>query len=158
MNVKAVFFGLFSAISGFAYGGGPVLNVVNTTEGTLKNNSTIIDFNIGELMVTNINSYTTGFLQPQKLAGPLAVSNFNQENETYSFSVYPNPTSSYIYWDLAGNEVKKVVIFGITGNKVIETLSAESKLNVEDLSPGIYHVELYADGNKVVKKFKIVKN
>ncbi|MBC7388165.1 MAG: T9SS type A sorting domain-containing protein [Opitutaceae bacterium] len=156
MNKKTYMITLMALWSGFTMAGGPDLNVLNTTGGTLKNKSFALDFSIGEVMVMNIKSYTTGFLQPQKLSGPLSVSNFKEDSE--AVSVFPNPVTNFIHWNLTGDEVKKVVIFTISGNKIMEAFSSESKLNIENLNPGMYTLELFGEDNKLIKVSKIVKN
>ena len=157
MNKKTSILGLVVIFSKIAIAGGPDLSVVNTSGGNIKNNALTIQFSVGEVMIDNIKNYTTGYLQPQIASGPLAVIGFS-EAETNSFFAYPNPATNYIYWNLSESEVKKVVIFAVSGNKVLETLSTGSNLNIEGLSSGIYYVELIGAENNLIKGFKIIKN
>lgn len=76
-------------------------------------------------------------------------------NNTYShkdIKVYPNPFTDQLY-----TEAKQLVIFDLTGIKVVDKKVSNGVLDVSDLSKGVYMVKCYDnDGNysthRLVKK------
>ncbi|MFY0483613.1 glycosyl hydrolase [Flavobacterium sp. PLA-1-15] len=77
------------------------------------------------------------------------------ENElNNSITMYPNPATNTVNIDSKGTTVSKVELYSVLGSKVLET--AESKINIENLSSGIYLVKIYA-GTKFTTKKLVVK-
>jgi len=72
-----------------------------------------------------------------------------EDSRKEEFSIYPNPTASILYLQTPKNtEVDSIVIFDVTGKKVIEKRNAISEINVEQLESGVYILHAYA-GNKL---------
>lgn len=77
-----------------------------------------------------------------------------EENLAANFEVYPNPMSNVLH--IESNNVQEVAIFNAVGQQVL-FVENTNKINVEDLSEGLYFVKISDKrGNSVVKK--IVKN
>lgn len=54
-------------------------------------------------------------------------------------------------------KIKKIEIFNLTGKKVFESFDNTGELNVENLNPGIYILNLTNIENQVVSK-KFIRN
>ena len=65
------------------------------------------------------------------------------EQEISSFSIFPNPTSDYLQLTWEGNNKANIVIYN-TFDQVVtsETINKNSKVDVSDLQPGLYYVQL----------------
>ena len=73
------------------------------------------------------------------------------------FKLYPNPvTSGKIFINTALNAPKKVLIFDVLGNKVMEATIIGAELNLSDIDAGIYVIRVYEKDKMVTRKL-IVK-
>ncbi|MEL1242867.1 T9SS type A sorting domain-containing protein [Flavobacterium sp. DGU11] len=70
-----------------------------------------------------------------------------------SVKLYPNPASNVVTIDSQLSNISKVEVYSVLGTKVME--SANTQLNVENLSDGIYMVKIYAGNKSVTKKLVI---
>ncbi|TRX66535.1 S8 family serine peptidase [Carboxylicivirga sp. M1479] len=75
-----------------------------------------------------------------------------------NFVLYPNPVRDVLNIQLTeqGEELQEVRVLGLSGEliKVVtEGLGETTQLNVSDLAPGIYLIEVITDNNKTVKRF-----
>lgn len=78
------------------------------------------------------------------------------QNES-GFSMYPNPVSNKLIVTMNGNDVV-AKIYDITGNLVmsVEKLTGngeKQEINVEKLTPGLYHLELNGSNQHLTLKF-----
>lgn len=80
----------------------------------------------------------------------LATDNFNFDKE---ISIYPNPTSSVLNINSNNITLDKVIITDLTGKIILEQTQNTSHINVENLSIGIYIVQVYSGKNKYQNKF-----
>lgn len=64
--------------------------------------------------------------------------------------IYPNPTSGKI--ELPGVEYRAVNIIDNSGRIVWKTKKQESEINIQDLAPGIYSIQIIMDDQMVTKK------
>ena len=112
---------------------------------------------IGEIVVVpvNPNQSSSGIIgilaQTQQ---PLEVPQLNLSN---SISVYPNPTTSGIFFNSSENLVgEKISIFSLSGqllsNKVV---AADNSLDLSELQSGMYFIQF---ANKNIPSFKIIKH
>ncbi|MCB0453640.1 MAG: T9SS type A sorting domain-containing protein, partial [Aequorivita sp.] len=74
------------------------------------------------------------------------------ENDlTGTLSVYPNPVSSILNIEISKNiSFEKATIYSTLGKLILET--SEKEINLENLSSGIYFVEVVTDKGTVTKK------
>lgn len=99
----------------------------------------------------NITSFSPFAVYDNNTA--LAVSNVNYGGE---FSVYPNPATNNIYIDhKATNEPVQVAIYSVSGQLVKQaTLSTgERAINVQDLTNGMYYIQLSNKEINATQKF-----
>jgi hypothetical protein len=82
---------------------------------------------------------------------PLSDSDFVNDKE---ISIFPNPTSSLINIAAAnGISIGKIVITDLTGKIILEQIENSTQINVENLSTGLYLIEVYSGKNKYQNKF-----
>ena len=71
-----------------------------------------------------------------------------------SVKMYPNPANGVIYFSSASNEVLEVAIYDLLGKQVLRSNRVQSQLNISNLNPGIYFVNMtighYNTTNKLV--------
>jgi hypothetical protein len=68
----------------------------------------------------------------------------NENEFAEMVSIYPNPTSSQLYFNFSNELINNVVIFDITG-KIIHSenfIGNNGRMNIESFASGIYHVRI----------------
>jgi hypothetical protein len=73
--------------------------------------------------------------------------------------MYPNPAGESVSIELAGYNVQRVNIVNSIGQVVYssESFNGTKNINVIDFTPGIYYVEIIAEGYKVMRKLTIAR-
>ena len=83
----------------------------------------------------------------------LGINNISTSN---GISLYPNPTTGEITINAAGQKVDNASIYDINGQIVINTRSpSQNKMDVSQLSDGIYFIEVKVNG--ITSRMKFVK-
>ena len=91
------------------------------------------------------------------LANGLSLVEF--QNENTKLKVYPNPVSNLLYVEIPSQyDTANVKLYDILGKKVLEktVYSTQKKINVSNLSKGVYLAKIEANGLSITKK--IIKN
>ena len=142
---------LFSVlITGLSASSQSVIQSVNS--GSLISSGSSVS--VGEIVVvpenqTQSSSGIIGILTQTQLEVPeLELSD--------KITVYPNPTTSFIYFQTESNLVnEKISIFNVSGQLVAQKqITGDNALDLSELSNGIYLIQFT---NKNVKSFKIIK-
>lgn len=86
---------------------------------------------------------------------------FSQENSAGSgiegFVLYPNPvTEGRVFIETAQNAPKQILIFDVTGEKVLETTILSKELNLSRLNRGVYILRVL-ENNRVATRKLVVK-
>src|SRR5690554_5891271 len=79
----------------------------------------------------------------------LNISDFTQNK----INIYPNPVSDILYFETAGVTIEKVMIFDLSGRKVLEQ-NQVNIISVSDLQKGNYILKIFSD--KGVQTEKII--
>lgn len=80
----------------------------------------------------------------------------NQKVDINQIDIYPNPVSDIL--NISSNqEIKKVEIFQINGQKVFESKVNVSSIDMTEMMAGVYFLKIFGENDVVVIK-KIVKN
>jgi hypothetical protein len=85
----------------------------------------------------------------------LSDENFIANLENKSLMVFPNPAKNVIYIK-SNSEIEKITIFDYSGKEVLTQIQNNNEVDVENLSNGIYLIEIYSENEKVYRKF--IKN
>ena len=76
------------------------------------------------------------------------------ENNKLEAIIYPNPVSEILHIEKLGNENYTLKLYSIQGKEVRLNMVSSSAINVENLSSGIYFLEITtSEGLKEVRKF-----
>ena len=106
----------------------------------------------------NINLGLIYFMPIDTLSCYLITENPKNEFEPFSFNIYPNPSSDYLTLRFTQNNSKATIkIYNLLGELKSATaiLHQETKINISDLSNGIYILE--ADTEKGIMRQKFIK-
>jgi hypothetical protein len=84
----------------------------------------------------------------------LTLSNDSLESnsENNEFYIYPNPTKNIVHFKNI-SEIEEIKIFDYLGKEVLKQTIINNEINVENLSKGIYIVEIHSENGTVYKKF-----
>lgn len=79
-----------------------------------------------------------------------------EELETEEFRIYPNPATSSISMLVNGFETKEIRIYDTMG-RLVSAQEFEEELSVEDLSNGLYHIQLIGDDGAILATERFMK-
>jgi len=80
---------------------------------------------------------------------PLSIPDYNLDN----FTIFPNPVSNQLFISSENIIIEKMIVYSLTGKKVLEASKGVNSIDVSNLSKGMYFIEIYSDAGKTVKKF-----
>ncbi len=91
----------------------------------------------------------------------VCVAGFGQDNQNKGdiegFKLYPNPvTNGKVYINTAQNAPKKIFIYDVFGEKVLETMIIGTELSLSNLHTGIYVLRV-VEKDKVATRKLIIK-
>lgn len=82
----------------------------------------------------------------------LSNNSFISNSDNNKLQIYPNPTKNIIH--IKNNyEIEKITIFDCLGKEILTQTKNNNEVNVENLSKGIYLIEINSENEKVYKKF-----
>lgn len=134
---------------------------VLTSGGNASSGSGNVSYSVGQPFYTTINGTTAslsqGVEQPFEIQTVLGADNFNISLE---LSVYPNPTTDFIYLKVKESSFESLQyqLFDLNG-RIIENnkVSDFSTIIQMDKYPSAVYLLKVIDNNKEVKTFKIIK-
>ena len=92
------------------------------------------------------------YKSPSGFDGTLAIEETTLPKE--KLILFPNPTDSQL--TINSDKIFKVEVYDLMGRKMFETNS--TSIDFTELKTGIYLVNLYDEGDKIVSTYKVVKN
>jgi hypothetical protein len=79
-----------------------------------------------------------------------------QENAIEGLSVYPNPVSGdRVYITSRANSDKEVTLYDVLGKKVLQTVLTSKELNISNLTPGVYILQIKEEEATATRKLII---
>jgi hypothetical protein len=69
-----------------------------------------------------------------------------------SLSIYPNPTTDQLYIKTEGTQPETTIIYDVNGS-IIYTMPFKPEVDVQQLSSGVYFVEVNSNGTKARRPF-----
>ena len=134
---------------------------VNTTGGTVSNNSGSVSYSIGQVIYQSISNTSGSVTQGVQQA--YIVSTLNSDEKTFNFSLYayPNPTTDHLILRVGNFNQEKLLykVIDVAGKLISEGMitQTETNLDMKTLPSASYFVEVSYEYQKV-QKFKIIKN
>ncbi len=136
-----------------------------------------VEINLNNIIVSNVKDFFTkedvGTINGQTLS--VSVGHFNEgylvleltgitsvvsKTEDTSLKIYPNPANDYITIESNGVNIKVIELIDITG-KIVNAYSGlveyNNRINVSNLSKGLYFLKVRTIDNKVIVKKVIIK-
>ncbi|MBY0487554.1 MAG: T9SS type A sorting domain-containing protein [Flavobacteriaceae bacterium] len=78
------------------------------------------------------------------------------QNSIAGLSIFPNPVKNGIFYiNTNANAERTVTVFDVLGKQVLNTTTAESAINVNSLTSGVYMVKISEEGNTATRKLVI---
>lgn len=135
---------------------------VNSSGKTIKNESGSVSYSVGQVAYQPITqgngSVSPGVQQPYEISEITGIPIY----ESVQVSMYPNPTSDYLYIEIPEDLENKKLGYELYSSKgdllqKDEDLSQKSELHLGTYIEGTYFLKI-TENQQFVKTFKIVKN
>ena len=132
--------------------------VLNATGNTSTINTIELSWSVGEIAIATLSANNTiltqGFLQPDVSTHTSGI----EEIKISEFiTVFPNPVHNQLYIRQSGDLIETVSIYNALGQRLIEQKFINPGLDMTQLLPGIYFVNLISHDQAEVHTFKIIK-
>ncbi|WP_053405818.1 T9SS type A sorting domain-containing protein [Persicobacter sp. CCB-QB2] len=73
--------------------------------------------------------------------------------KTGELTIYPNPANNTLFFDNYPNEPKKIIIYSLSGKKIIQETITENKISVQKLPVGVYLIKIIKGSEVSVSRF-----
>jgi hypothetical protein len=131
-------------------------SIINSTGGTATAGNLIVDWNVGESMVstqTNGIIVTNGQLQP--VDGIISV---EELNSSWNVSVYPNPTRDEFVITAPSSGIYEASLFDLAGKFISkQTLMSTNRMDVRSLANGSYYLQVRNTASQEFKTITLIK-
>ncbi len=118
----------------------------------------ILEYSIGEVATVTLTNLANGPVTQGVLQPTLGTVSTNEVfDEKYSFSSYPNPTSSAVIIETDYQHFDLFQIIDVSGRIVVENTFGYEPINCESISAGTYVIRLYSVNQPESKTFKLIK-
>ncbi|WP_405606155.1 T9SS type A sorting domain-containing protein [Polaribacter sp. Asnod1-A03] len=107
-----------------------------------------------DAIITYINTSDLGLLEYTIDLSSLSTPD-DLENDLSPITIYPNPTRNILNIEIKNASIVNVAVFSLAGNKVLE-FNNKDKIDISNLSSGIYSLRIKGDNNNVIFK-RIIK-
>lgn len=123
-----------------------------------------VTYSIGQVFYTYIgesNYNVAQGIQQQELSRTLDAEENSVEPKTEIY-IFPNPTTDFVVVNMEGDEFENGLdsyqLYDLQGRLIKQNIinQNETKIDLNDLSPSLYLLQVYAN-NKILKTFKIIK-
>ena len=75
------------------------------------------------------------------------------ENSLATVVIHPNPVSETLFITSEGIPIQNIIIYSLSGKKVMEVSENTNSIDVSSLSEGMYFLEIYSEEKRKVQKF-----
>jgi hypothetical protein len=152
LSIALLFSGLIGSTQNEAFAQSITPSVINSTGGTATVGNLIVDWNVGESMVstqTNGIIVTNGQLQPVD-----EIISVEELNTSWNISVYPNPARDEFVITAPSSGIYEASLFDLAGKFISkQTLMLTNRMDVRSLANGSYYLQVQ---NKTSHEFKTI--
>ena len=131
-------------------------SVINSTGGTATVGNLIVDWNVGEsMMTTETNGFivTNGQLQPVD-----EIISVEELNTSWNISVYPNPTRDEFVITAPNGGVFEASLFDLAGKFISkQILMSTNRMDVRSLANGSYYLQVRNTATQEFKTITLIK-
>lgn len=131
-------------------------SVFNSTGGTATVGDLVVDWNVGESMVstqTNGIIVTNGQLQPVD-----QIISVEELNSSWNVSVYPNPSRDEFIITAPSSGIYEALLFDLAGKFISkQTLMSSNRMDVRSLANGSYYLQVRNTSNQEFKTITLIK-
>ena len=131
-------------------------SVINSTGGTATVGNLVVDWNVGESMVstqTNGIIVTNGQLQP--VDGIISV---EELNSSWNVSVYQNPTRDEFVITAPNSGIYEASLFDLAGKFISkQTLMSTNRMDIRSLANGSYYLQVRNTTSQEFKTITLIK-
>lgn len=131
-------------------------SVINSTGGTATAGNLIIDWNVGESMITTQTNgviVTNGQLQPID-----HIISVEELNTSRNISVYPNPTRDEFIIISPNAGVYEASLFDLAGKFISkQVLMSSNRMDIRALSNGSYYLQVRNTASQEFKTITLIK-
>jgi hypothetical protein len=134
--------------------------VYATSGGYYTSTNCSLSWTLGESVIETYSNTNNIFTQGFQQSSYFITSVKENINDAFPFSVYPNPTNSFINICYESTELKKLKadLMDITGKLLhSETFQNNLQLNLSGYTSSLYFIRIFDENNNSVKTFKITK-
>lgn len=90
------------------------------------------------------------------VSGPEINAQKNKQQDEAGFTLYPNPAiNDLVYIKTASNSLKHITVYDVFGKVVLVDRIKSEALNIVNLSPGIYLVQVMENSKKMTRKLVV---
>jgi hypothetical protein len=131
-------------------------SVINSTGGTATVGNLVVDWNVGESMVTTQTNgliVTNGQLQP--IDGIISV---EELNTSWNVSVFPNPTRDEFVITAPSSGIYEASLFDLAGKFISkQILMNTNRMDVRSLANGSYYLQVRNTASQEFKTITLIK-
>jgi len=104
-----------------------------------------------------INENATGCNSPGEVQDSCIANSVSIDEQLLktSLTIYPNPAHQDINISADGFEIDNVNLFTLTGHKILQKRPVNGKVDISDLTPGMYIVEVTVENTRLRKKLLV---
>lgn len=156
MNFKYLLIVVLALLNCNAFAQSITPSVINSTGGTATIGNLIVDWNVGESMITTQTNeiiVTNGQLQPVD-----EIISVEELNTSWNISVYPNPTRDEFVITTPNAGVFEASLFDLTGKFISkQILMSTNRMDVRSLANGSYYLQVRNIASQEFKTISLIK-
>jgi Secretion system C-terminal sorting domain/Bacterial Ig domain len=134
--------------------------VVEDIVGFHEGDKPSVRFKLKSAVLTDGKGHFTA-VKGSEIVIPLEVGNKDVAVKDTDVKMFPNPTSDFAEFYLNGyNTIKSIKIFDMRGREVKQLMNVNSKqtrIDMSDVTNGLYMAEVMTEKGRVVKKLQVIK-
>jgi hypothetical protein len=156
MNFKYILIAAIAFLNCNAFAQSITPSVINSTGGTAISGNLIVDWNVGESMIT---TQTNGFIVTNGQLQPVdQIISVEELNSSWNVSVYPNPARDEFVITAPNSGIYEASLFDLAGKFISkQILMNTNRMDVRSLANGSYYLQVRNISNQESKTIQLIK-